>query len=48
VSQELLDQINAHMSSSWARYWKNHRQPGRVTAFDISEDAITVTLTSKR
>jgi hypothetical protein len=48
VSQELLDQINAHMSSSWGRYWKNHRQPGRVTAFDIGEDAITVTLTSKR
>ena len=48
VSQELLDQINAHMSSSWARYWKNHRQMGRVTAIDIGEDAITVTLTSKR
>ena len=45
VSQELLDQINAHMSSSWARYWKTHRQPGHVTAIDISEDAITVTFT---
>jgi hypothetical protein len=48
VSQELLDQINAHMSSSWARYWKTHRQSGRVTAIDIGEDAITVTLTSRR
>jgi hypothetical protein len=48
ISQELLDQINAHMSSSWARYWKTHRQVGRVTAIDISEDAITVTLTSRQ
>jgi hypothetical protein len=48
VSQELLDQINAHMTSSWVHYWKTHRQSGHVTAIDISEDAITVTLTSKR
>jgi len=48
VSQELLDQINSHMSSSWVRFWKTHRQPGHVTAIDIGEDAITVTLTSRR
>jgi len=48
VSEELLAQINANMSSSWARFWKEHRQAGRVTAIDISEDAITVTLTSRR
>lgn len=48
VSDELLAQINANMSSSWARFWKEHRQAGRVTAIDISEDAITVTLTSRR
>jgi len=36
------------MSSSWARYWKEHRQPGRVTAIEVSDDAITVTLTSGR
>ena len=47
VSQELLGQINAHMSSSWVHYWKTHRRPGRVTAIDISDDAITVTLTSR-
>ncbi|MEO8608306.1 MAG: hypothetical protein ABI690_10510 [Chloroflexota bacterium] len=48
VSQELLDQINAHMSSSWVHYMKTHRGSGRVTAIDISDDAITLTLTSKR
>ena len=48
VSQELLDQINAHMRSSWMHCWKTHRQSGRVTAIDIGEDAITVTLTGKR
>jgi hypothetical protein len=45
VSQELLDEINAHMSSSWVHYWKEHRQPGRVTAIDISADTISVTFT---
>lgn len=48
VSQELLDQINAHMSSSWVHYWKTHRQSGHVTAIDIGEDTISVTFTSKR
>jgi len=47
VSDDLLGQINDHMSSSWARFWKEHRQPGRVTAIAVSEDAITVTLTSR-
>jgi hypothetical protein len=28
VSQELLDQINAHMSSSWVHYWKTHASQG--------------------
>ena len=48
VSDELLAQINANMSSSWARFVKETKQVGRVTAIDISEDAITVTLTSRR
>jgi hypothetical protein len=48
VSDELVAQINANMSSSWARFLKETKQVGRVTAIDISEDAITVTLTSRR
>ena len=48
VSDELLAQINANMSSSWARFVKETKQVGRVTDIDISEDAITVTLTSRR
>lgn len=45
VSAELLGQINAHMTSSWARYWKMHRHTGRVANIEISEDAINLTLT---
>lgn len=48
VSDELLAQINANMSSSWARFLKETKQVGRVTAIDINEDVITVTLTSRR
>jgi hypothetical protein len=48
VSQELLDQINASMSSSWRNYIKRNLPAGRVTAFEITEDAVTVTYTTPR
>jgi hypothetical protein len=48
VDQELLDQINNHMNSSWAHYLREHRAPGKVTAVDITNDAITLTLTQTK
>jgi hypothetical protein len=45
VPQDLLNQINNNMNSSWARYIREHRAPGHLTAIDITDDAITVTLT---
>jgi hypothetical protein len=47
VSDELLNQINASISSAWRSYWREHAPAGRVTAVDISEDAITFTLTPR-
>jgi hypothetical protein len=48
VPQDLLDQINNHMNSSWAHYIREHRAPGQVTAIDITDGAITVTLTQTK
>lgn len=44
ASQELLQQINLSISASWRSYFRHQLPPGRVTAIDITEDAITVTL----
>ena len=48
VSQELLDQINASISSSWRNYIKRNLPTGRVTAFEITEDAVTISYTTPR
>jgi uncharacterized protein YndB with AHSA1/START domain len=45
VSDDLLNQINNHMNSSWAHYIREHRAPGYVAAITITDDSITITLT---
>jgi ABC-type transport system substrate-binding protein len=47
VSDELLNQINASIATSWRNYVREQLPAGRVTAVDISEDAITFTLTAR-
>ncbi len=44
VSDDLLNQINASISSAWRNYIRRHAPAGRVTAVDITEDSITFTL----
>jgi hypothetical protein len=43
VSQELLNQINASVASSWRRYIKDKLPAGRITSVEVTEDAITFT-----
>jgi hypothetical protein len=43
ATQELIDQINAALGSSWRNYIRGQR-PGRVASVTITEDAITVTM----
>jgi Tfp pilus assembly protein FimT len=47
VSDSLLNQINASIATSWRNYFREQLPTGRVTAVDISEDAITFTLTAR-
>lgn len=42
VSQAILNQINASITSSWRSYVKEHGRPGRVTAIEITDD-VTIT-----
>lgn len=44
VSADFLKEINDHMTSSWAHYIRTHRVAGHVTGIDISDSAITITL----
>lgn len=44
VSDDFLKEINDHMTASWAHYIRDHRLPGHVTQVDISDTAITITL----
>jgi uncharacterized protein YndB with AHSA1/START domain len=46
VSDDFLKEINNHMTSSWRHYIRTHRVPGHVTQVDISDSAITITLTA--
>lgn len=43
VSQDLLNQINASVSSSWRRYIKGKLPTGRIASVEVTEDAITFT-----
>jgi flagellar basal body-associated protein FliL len=43
ASQEITDQINASLGSSWRNFVRN-QHPGRVASVTITEDDITVTL----
>jgi hypothetical protein len=45
VSADFLQEINDHMASSWRHYIREHRAPGHVTQIDISDSAITLTVT---
>jgi hypothetical protein len=45
VSDDLLKEINDHMTSSWRHYIRTHKLPGRVSQVDISDTAITITIT---
>jgi hypothetical protein len=47
IAPELLEQINAHMDASWRNYFRS-QNPGRVTAVEITDDAILVTVTTGR
>jgi hypothetical protein len=44
ASRELVEQINARISSSWVRYAKKRLGDGRVTAVSITEDTISYTI----
>ena len=45
VSEDFLNEINSHMTSSWRHYIREHRIPGHVTQVDISDSAMTITVT---
>jgi hypothetical protein len=45
-SQELIDQVNASILTSWRNYWRN-QNPGRVQSIVISDNEITVTRTGR-
>jgi hypothetical protein len=47
ASAELLAQINASITSSWRNYIRQQAPTGRVTAIEITDNAITVTLTGR-
>jgi hypothetical protein len=44
VSSDFLKEINDHMTSSWRHYIRTHRLPGHVTSVDISDTAMTITV----
>ncbi|MBI5669957.1 MAG: LmeA family phospholipid-binding protein [Chloroflexi bacterium] len=48
VSQDILNQINASITSSWRHYVKEHGRPGRVTAIEITDDTVTITYSRSR
>lgn len=43
ASDDLLTQINDSIASSWANYVKTNGPSGRITAVDITDDALTIT-----
>lgn len=46
ASQEIVDQVNASIASSWRSFWRS-QNPGRVESVVITEDDITYTLTPR-
>lgn len=44
VSAELLEQINARITASWARFIKERLPNGRITALAITDAEITATV----
>lgn len=47
ISEDLLNQINASIESSWRRYFREHAKPGRVMSIDISDTEVVVIYTSR-
>jgi hypothetical protein len=47
ASQELLNQINASISSSWRVYFRKQLPAGRITGIEITEDDLTITYTGR-
>jgi len=45
ASDAKLAELNTLIADSWARYYKTTYGPGVITAFDVSDTAITYTLT---
>jgi predicted PurR-regulated permease PerM len=45
ISESLLDQINTSIESSWRRYFKEQRAPGRVTSVEITDTEIIISYT---
>jgi hypothetical protein len=43
VSQDVLRQINASITSSWRNYIKENGRTGHVVALEITEDDLTIT-----
>lgn len=48
VSQDLLNQVNAAISSSWRTYFRSQLPTGKVTAVTITDTEIIVTYTAAR
>lgn len=46
ASQELIDQVNASILTSWRNYWRS-QNPGRVQSVVISDNEITITRTGR-
>ena len=47
VSDELLAQINNSISSAWRNFIRRQAPRGVITAIDITDDSLTVTLTRR-
>lgn len=47
ASADLLAQINASITSSWRNYVRQQAPTGHVSAIEITDDAVTVTLASR-
>ncbi len=41
ASQDIVTQVNTHLSATWRRWVGNHVRPGRLTDVSITDDDIT-------
>jgi hypothetical protein len=48
ASQELIDQVNASISSSWRNYLRQQAGPGRVQSVTIADADITIAYVPRR